>query len=155
MKLKELEKNHGEVMIRMALSYMFDKGMEFCNNITDENIAALEANAIMSKEFVQEFVKAAREISSYSLWNDILPYIKEEIVISGFEDYKKKSERFTTIAYNAITLGQLDEQYASKEDLCCDLGCDEEEFDEIMEGMSAFDMEAQKHMLQMYRKDRQ
>ena len=141
MKLKELEKNHGEVMIRMALSYMFDKGMEFCSKITDDDVAKLEANAIMSKEFVQELVEVATEISGYSLWNDILPYIKEEIVISGFEDYKKKSERFATIAYNAIGLGQLDEQYASKEDLCCELGCDEEEFDEIMEGMSAFDME--------------
>ena len=35
------------------------------------------------------------------------------------------------IAYNAICLGQLDERY-DKEDLICELGCDEEEYDEIM-----------------------
>lgn len=57
------------------------------------------------------------------------------------KELENKLERFATIAYNAIELGQLDEQYASKEDLCCELGCTVEEFDEIMEGMSAFDME--------------
>ena len=52
-----------------------------------------------------------------------------------------RKERLLTIAYNAIILGQLDERYDAKEELCSELGCSEEEFDEIMEGTSAYDKE--------------
>lgn len=40
--------------------------------------------------------------------------------------------RFLTIAYNAITLAQLDEQYDERE-LLRELHCSKEEYDEIME----------------------
>lgn len=40
--------------------------------------------------------------------------------------------RFLTIAYNAIKLAQLDEQYSEGE-LLRELGCSKEEYDEIME----------------------
>lgn len=42
-----------------------------------------------------------------------------------------KLERMLNIAYNAIVLGRLDEKY-SKEELLEELGCSEEEYDEIM-----------------------
>lgn len=53
--------------------------------------------------------------------------MKDEI-----EKLKKERERFLTIAYNAICFGQLDELY-DKERLLKELGCTEEEYDEIME----------------------
>ena len=140
MKLKEMERNYGEPVIRMALSYMFDKGMEFCREITDEEIESVEGNVIMTKAFTEQLIRVAREISKMSLWNDILPYIKEEVGVYGVPNYKEKMERYQTIAYNAIELGQFDEMY-DEEDLFCELGCTAEEFDEIMEGMSAYDME--------------
>lgn len=40
--------------------------------------------------------------------------------------------RFLTIAYNAITLAQLNEQYNERE-LLRELDCSKEEYDEIME----------------------
>lgn len=43
-----------------------------------------------------------------------------------------KLERMLTIAYNAIVLGGLEERY-NKEELLEELGCSEEEYDEIME----------------------
>lgn len=49
-----------------------------------------------------------------------------------YKEYKEKTNRYLTIAYNAITLGQLDELY-SKEELMNELGCTEEEYNEIME----------------------
>ena len=140
MKLKELERNYGEPMVRMALGHMFEKGMEIFRGITDEEIEECKGNAVMSTEFIQTLLKISREISNLSLWDEILPYIKEEVGIYGITDYKKKSERYACIAYNAICLGQLDEQY-EKDDLLCELCCDEEEFDEIMEDMSAYDYE--------------
>ena len=140
-KILKLESKYGSLLVRMALSNMFDKGMEFCRYIEDKEIEELEGNAMMTKAFVQDIVRISRELSTYSLWEDIIPYIKDYVEIGGAVNYKDKTNRYKTIAYNAITLGQLDEQYRTKDDLCCDLGCDEEEFDEIMEGMSAFDIE--------------
>lgn len=139
-KILKLEEQYGTMMVRMALSNMIDKGMEFCSYITDDEIAELDGNAMMTKEFVQDLVRISKELASYSLWDDIMPYIKEHIDMYGIDDYKAKMIRYQTIAYNAIALGQLDEQY-DKDDLCCELGCTEEEFDEIMEGMSVYDME--------------
>ena len=48
------------------------------------------------------------------------------------QELKEKMERFKTIAYNAIVLGQLDEIY-SVPDLMRELGCTLEELNEIME----------------------
>lgn len=45
---------------------------------------------------------------------------------------ERERERFLIIAYNAICLGQLHELY-DKERLLKELGCTEEEYDEIME----------------------
>lgn len=47
-------------------------------------------------------------------------------------NYEEKANRMLTIAYNAICLGQLDEKF-NKEELLNELGCTEEEYDEIME----------------------
>ena len=45
---------------------------------------------------------------------------------------KKERERFLVIAYNAICFGQLDEMY-DEDELLEELGCTQEEYDEIME----------------------
>lgn len=63
----------------------------------------------------------------YDLWCELSGNKKEEEI-----DYKEKARRYLTIAYNAICLGQLDEVY-DKERLLEELGCTEEEYDEIME----------------------
>lgn len=47
----------------MAVAYLADKGYEFTKQITDEDIAELEGNGLMTKEFVQELVKTARKIT--------------------------------------------------------------------------------------------
>ena len=47
----------------MAVAYLADKGYEFTKQITNEDIAELEGNGLMTKEFVQELVRTAREIT--------------------------------------------------------------------------------------------
>lgn len=47
----------------MAVAYLTDKGYEFTKQITDEDIAKLEGNGLMTKKFVQELVRTAREIT--------------------------------------------------------------------------------------------
>lgn len=57
---------------------------------------------------------------------------KEEIPKEEtLEDVKAERDRFLAIAYKAITLGQLDEQYSEKA-LLHELGCTKAEFDKIM-----------------------
>ena len=73
---------------------------------------------------------------------DALKYIVLECfeVDAEYEEQKQKElkklederNRFLTIAYNAICLGQVDEQFESEEDLYKDLGCTQEEYEEIM-----------------------
>lgn len=46
-------------------------------------------------------------------------------------ELKKERDHFMNIAYNAITLGQLHEQY-SENDLISELGCTKAEYEEIM-----------------------
>lgn len=131
-KVGKIENKYGSILFRTGLGYMMDKGMDFCSNLVDEDIEKVKGNAMMTAEFVQDMIRCAKELSQLSLWEDIIPYIKEYIHVDGCEDYKEKSRRMLTIAYNAICLGQLDEIY-DKDDLMCELGCEEEEYDEIME----------------------
>lgn len=46
---------------------------------------------------------------------------------------KEERNRFLTIAYNAICLWQFEEIYYYKDRICEELGCTEDEYDEIME----------------------
>ena len=63
----------------------------------------------------------------YDLWCELTGNKVEEKI-----DYKEKANRYLTIAYNAITFAQLDELY-DKDRLLEELGCTEEEYNEIME----------------------
>lgn len=131
-KVGKIENKYGLILFRSGLSYMMDKGMDFCSNLSDEDIAKAKGNGLMTAEFVQDMIRCAKELSQLSLWNDIIPYIKEYVHVADCEDYKEKSRRMLTIAYNAICCGQLDEIY-DRDDLMCELGCTEEEYEEIME----------------------
>lgn len=133
MELNELKKyadsvNH--VMLRMALTQLVVMGVDNAKKITDEDIENCQENAMMTKEFVQDIFRTTRELAKYEIW-DIFAYIKEEVGIKGCADYKEKANRYLVIAYNAICLGQLDEIY-DKEQLMYELGCNEDEYDEIM-----------------------
>ena len=69
---------------------------------------------------------------------EVLMLHDNETVSKIVDHYKNENQRLTeerrrflAIAYNAIVLGQLDEIY-DKEQLLDELGCSEEEYDEIM-----------------------
>lgn len=58
----------------------------------------------------------------------------EYIVLECFnvrDEFEEQKNRFSTIAYNAIVFGQLDEQF-DEDELLHELGCSKEEYDEIM-----------------------
>lgn len=80
-KVKEIiRKDFDERCGTMVLSYLFDKGIQFLRQISDDDIDALEGNPMMPEEFVQTLVRTARTIAeTCDLFNDILPYYMTEI----------------------------------------------------------------------------
>lgn len=128
-KLLELRREYKDLLMLLAITYLIDKGKDFCASIDDEDLEVIEDNAMMTKEFQETFIKIAREIAKECDINDLFSYIAEYVA----DDNAKKANRMLNIAYNAICLGQLDERFDT-EDLCEELGCTEEEFNEIMEG---------------------
>lgn len=71
----------------MVLSYLFDKGIEFCKSITKEDIDELEGNGLMTQEFVQDMVKTAAIIANdCSLFNDIIPYVVDRFYVEDEDD---------------------------------------------------------------------
>ncbi|WP_346961318.1 hypothetical protein [Clostridium sp.] len=81
-KLRKIENRVGTGMFNMAISYVIDKGYESCKNITDEDILAQEGSGLMTKDFVQELIRTARDIAqNNSVWNDFLPYIRKDIIM--------------------------------------------------------------------------
>ena len=71
-----------------------------------------------------------KECCSCECWCDGFN-VSEEDLVRKIARLQEERTRFLTIAYNAICFGQLDEMY-DKERLLEELGCSEEEYDEIM-----------------------
>ena len=71
----------------MVIAYLFDKGIEFCKSITDEDINSLEGNGLMTEEFVQSMVKTASIIAKEcSMFDDIIPYVADRFYVEEEED---------------------------------------------------------------------
>lgn len=71
----------------MVVAYLFDKGIEFCKSITDEDINSLEGNGLMTEEFVQSMVRTASIIAKEcSLFDDIIPYIAVRFYVEDEDD---------------------------------------------------------------------
>lgn len=61
-KLNELfQKNRLDIFV-MAMSYIIDKGYETVKAITDDDIATIKGNSLMTEDFCKDLVKLAREI---------------------------------------------------------------------------------------------
>ena len=61
-KLNELyQKNRLDLFV-MAMSYIIDKGYSTVKEITDDDIATLKGNGLMTEDFCKVLVKLAREI---------------------------------------------------------------------------------------------
>ena len=62
----------------MVISYILDKGAENVAKITDEQIAKLEGNPLMTQSFVQSLVRTARRICTECNQEEIVCLIQDE-----------------------------------------------------------------------------
>lgn len=83
----------------MIISYILDKGESLCRGITDEQIAELEGNPLMTKEFIQAMVTAAREICRECDQSEFIRLIKAEWCC-GDEVYDPELDQFVTDTNN-------------------------------------------------------
>lgn len=77
----------------MVISYILDKGESMIKEITDEDIANIEGNALMTEGFVKAMVRAAREVVRECTQDEIIQLIKAEWCCSG-EEYDPDKEQF-------------------------------------------------------------
>jgi len=77
----------------MVISYILDKGESNIREITDEQIAGLEGNGMMTADFVKTLVRTAREVVRNCDQSDIVRLIKAEWCCSG-EVYDPDLDQF-------------------------------------------------------------
>lgn len=65
----------------MVMTYLLGQlGMDAAARISDEDIEALDGNALMTRDFIQALVRTARRIAKEcDFTNDVIPYIVKEL----------------------------------------------------------------------------
>lgn len=94
---KIIDKIFDARMTNAVIGYIIDKGWDNVKEITDEEIASIEGQALMTVEFAQVLVRTAREICrTCSVWEDFMPYIRCHIGINGYqtEEFSLYTEDF-------------------------------------------------------------
>ena len=79
----------------MILSYILDKGQATISQIEDSDIEELEGNGLMTKDFVQNLVRAAREVVLNCDQSDIVRLFKSDWCCAG-EVYDPDLDQFVT-----------------------------------------------------------
>lgn len=74
-----IKKEMGSEYEMMVVTYIIDKGYSYCQSITDEDIATLEGNSMMTQDFVQSLVRCARDLTNEFELIDIMQYIRCEL----------------------------------------------------------------------------
>ena len=68
------------VLAGFVLCYLFEKGIENVQSITQNDINKVQGNDLMSVDFVREIVNKARLVArNCSLYEDIFPYIRHKL----------------------------------------------------------------------------
>ena len=79
----------------MILSYILDKGQATISQIEDSDIDEHEGNGLMTKDFVQNLVRAAREVVLNCDQSDIVRLFKSDWCCAG-EVYDPDLDQFVT-----------------------------------------------------------
>ncbi len=89
----------------MAVSYLLDKGYDLTSKLTEDDIAQIEGNGLMTKEFAQGLVQTAVKITKATNGNpvEIVQFCAAEDVFDvTFYANKLSRDRLETLLHNAI-----------------------------------------------------
>ena len=59
-----------------VFSYILDKGIEFIQQITDEDIEKIKGNSLMTDNFSQSLARCARRICNECEWIEMIEFIR-------------------------------------------------------------------------------
>lgn len=134
--LKELYDGKRKDFFVMAIGYLLDKGYDYTGQITEDDIAELEGNGLMTKEFVQDLVRTAVEIANASEGvHEIIQFCQAEDVFDvQFYANKLPRNRLETLLLNAIgglVFNDYDGEEGNYSDLADYIGATEEEMETL------------------------
>ena len=94
--MKKLYDETHPLMWNMAMTHLMDIGYREATQITDEDIAQIEGNAMMTQDFVQGIVRTARDIARNSTPLQLIQFNMVEKCVStqGYKPrtYKSKAQ---------------------------------------------------------------
>ena len=112
-KINKVKKGVREDVFAMAVSYLLDKGYDFCSSLTDEDIEEVDGSAGMSKEFVQGILRLSRDIAQAEDKNpvEIIQFCAAEDVfdLHWFCGKLRRDGLVTLIGY-LLQNGNIDEE---------------------------------------------
>lgn len=76
---KVIEETFDARMQRAVFEYLLDKETKTLSKVTEDQIATVKGNAMMTDEFVQCLVRCAVEISKQCTVEEIIEYIKKYV----------------------------------------------------------------------------
>ena len=133
-KINEIKCKTQFVVFSMGVSYLLDNGYDFCLKLTDKDIDSLDANGMMTKEFVQGLVRTARDIANA----EDSPF--EIIQFCSLDDtfeLTRYNERWSRYNLIRVLSYLIDNGNVDLEELLNDFDMDEEEWgmlkDEIVQ----------------------
>lgn len=126
-----IKEEFDERMGLAVISYLCDQvGFETAGKITDEQIAKIEGNALMTAPFCQSMVRCARRIArECSFVNDVIPYLIDDWGHLGSGITKDRAVDIL-VAYIDNDLSTADPGYVrdTLRDVC---GCDYFELEDM------------------------
>jgi hypothetical protein len=63
-KINKVKREQRMEVFAMSVTYLLDKGYDFCKNLTDKDISEVEGNGFMTEELCQNIVRTARDIAN-------------------------------------------------------------------------------------------
>ena len=102
-----IRKNFDTRCENMVLTYIMSKGIELCKAISEEDIASLKGNGLMTDDFVKAIVRTSNIVAKECSQEEIIEFILERCDRRAIT-YDRMSE----IASAAIqNLDELDKEY--------------------------------------------
>jgi hypothetical protein len=114
--VEKIQKKYGELLFRMGITYLFNKGTEHLPSIDLNKVRSIlekqEAEtkakghiSLMTVDFQMDFIECAKELSEIELWK-LLGYVKENVSIDGCTEYWKLEDLIDDLRVDYNRLSQ-------------------------------------------------
>lgn len=133
-KINKVKREQRMEVFAMSVTYLLDKGYDFCKRLTDKDISEAEGNGFMTREFCQCIIRTARNIANAE---DSPIEIVQFCSLDDTFELTRYNERWARYDLVKILSYLIDNGNVNLDELLNDLDMDEEEWgmlkDEIVQ----------------------